>query len=71
MKSIFGLYKIEPFIEALIWINHNEKRIMENDDLDVFDYPDYWGMPKEITCRLSPDHVDCIQAMTFSFFRER
>lgn len=29
----------------------------------MFNYPDYWKMPREISYKLSPDAVDVIQYM--------
>ncbi len=58
------------FIKALQWINDNKiaisKRI-KNRSFDMFDYPEYWGMPKSISNKLISDEVDFIQSNTWDF----
>lgn len=47
---------------AIKWLKDNKTKI--NTD-DVFDYPDYWGLPKSISNKLSSDEVDYIQNKTY------
>jgi len=42
--------------KAIDWLNKNKKQATE-----IFDFPDYCGMPKSISSRLSVDEVDWIQ----------
>ncbi len=45
---------------AVSWLNKNKRRLQKNEW--EFDFPDYWGMPKRISYRLSGDEVDWIQS---------
>lgn len=61
---------------AITWLNRNKKRIInklaleESPTFYIFDYPDYWDMPKKISSRLSGDAVDWIQEETYSWLEE-
>jgi hypothetical protein len=51
--------------KAVSWLNRNQKRLEKSGVTEqYFDYPDYWGMPKTISRRLSPDEVDWLQYQT-------
>ena len=53
----------EEFVDAL-WDNRSTLRNREN----VFDYPDYGGLPPKIYSKLSPDTVDVIQDLQIDLF---
>ena len=46
---------------AVQWINDH---FLDERRVNRFDFPDYWGMPKKISHKLSPDEVDYIQEIT-------
>ena len=50
--------------QAVSWLLKNKEAI---DKSEYFDYPDYWGMPKEISYQLSSDEVDAIQAVVYDW----
>lgn len=53
--------------KAVDWINDNGetlKSMKEQDACLVFDFPDFWNMPKRISSRLNSDEVDFIQGNT-------
>lgn len=52
--------------KAVQWLNRNQHKIKKTKD-DIFDWPDYWDMPKVISSRLSSDEVDFIQDKTFNW----
>ena len=47
--------------EAILWLAKNRRRLEKEKSPYSFDYPDYWGMPKNISSRLSSENVDWIQ----------
>jgi hypothetical protein len=52
--------------KAVTWLNRNKNRLtksylIDGDSAD-FDYPDYFGMPKTISCRFNTDEVDWLQS---------
>lgn len=49
------------FVEAANWLWENRKAIKAYD----FDYPDYGGMPKLLSKKLSSDFVDAIQDIVY------
>lgn len=46
---------------AINWINSH---FFDERRIEIFDFPRYWGMPKTISNKLSPDEVDYIQEIT-------
>lgn len=54
--------------KAVNWLNTNKKLVKSKQkDCYEFDYPDYWGMPKSISYRLSSSEVDWIQSEAHTF----
>lgn len=49
------------------WINSHRRCIKKNGFNDFFDYPEYWGMPRNISSTLSPDEVDFLQGQTYDW----
>jgi hypothetical protein len=62
----------KSLVNAVIFLNRNKQKIIKrykkefpNNYWDYyFDYPDYFGLPKRISYRLSTDEVDWIQDET-------
>lgn len=54
--------------KAAHWINTHRRWIKAQKPIDWFDYPDYWGMPKSISYKLSSDEVDFIQSETHEWY---
>ena len=55
------MYKPEndiDVVEALVWLYANKKSTWL---IEVFDYPNYCGIPEHLVLRLSTDDVDYIQ----------
>lgn len=53
----------EKLLKVAKYLWDNRQQIVEN--YTVFDYPDYGGLPKELSDGLSPDTVDAIQQEIF------
>lgn len=54
------------------WLNKNQNRIkkkIQQWETDIFDYPDYWGLPSKLN-RLDSDEVDFIQDQTYKFYEK-
>lgn len=51
--------KIVPWLEPLIDAFWKNKSQMMKDK--SFDFPDYGGLPKDISKHLTPEHVDFLQ----------
>lgn len=61
--------KVTPRLKnAVKWLNDNKDNISRREQ-DIFDYPDYWGMPKRIANRLYSDEVDFLQEETFDWYQ--
>jgi hypothetical protein len=59
----------ERLKKAVAWLRKNKNKIRKTQ-WDYFDFPDYWGMPKSISYRLSSDEVDWLQESTWDWFDE-
>nr|BDD46166.1 hypothetical protein 4 [bacterium] len=53
------------YLKAVKWLKENQRALLLKDY--VFDYPDYWDMPIEISHKLDPDEVDWIQNVTYNW----
>jgi hypothetical protein len=73
MKKIdiksFGYLPSKSLRRAITWLNRRKKSFLKNDMW--FDYPYYWGMPKNITRYLSGDEVDFIQYETWDWWNKK
>lgn len=61
-------YDIKEFTsanEAIDWLNKNKYIITK--EYYEFDYPDYGGLPKKISNRLTSEAVDYIQEWTYDW----
>ena len=58
----------ESLKKALTWLINNQEEY-KSEIYDFFDYPGYWGMPKDICYKLSSDEVDFIQEITFDWIK--
>lgn len=47
--------------KAIAWLNSHS---FDERRTKIFDYPDYWGMPKAVSYKLSTEEVDYIQEIT-------
>lgn len=57
----------KTFQKAIENLNDRKAEILEKiatQEYHVFDYPDYWGLPKAISSKLSSEEVDFIQYQT-------
>ncbi len=48
--------------KAIAWLNSH---FLDERRTKIFDYPDYWGMPKSVSYKLSTEEVDYIQEITY------
>ncbi len=55
--------------KAVAWLRKNKKKIRQTQR-DHFDFPDYWGMPRSTSWKLSSDEVDWLQAETWDWYDE-
>jgi hypothetical protein len=53
--------------KAALWLNANRGNLKRK--FTEFDYPEYCGMPKNISHRLSTDEVDFLQSETCNWWR--
>lgn len=51
---------------AVAWLNQN-KELIHRDEVDYFDSPNYWDMPRQIADKLSPEEVDFIEQETYDW----
>ncbi len=49
--------------KAVTWLNKNKSRL-KKERSDYFDFPNYWDMPKNISCRLNEPEVDWLVCQT-------
>jgi hypothetical protein len=54
--------------KAVTWLRSNKKKIQKEQE-DCFDFPNYWNMPKTICNRLNGDEVDWIQYETYDWYK--
>ena len=70
--SNFRYGKVYPRLRnAVKWINSNQKSLavkIKKEKWDMFDYPDYWDMPKKLSYRLTADEVDFLQEESYDFW---
>lgn len=55
----------KTFRKAITWLNRRKKSFIIQPG--YFDFPDYWGMPKSISSRLTGDQVDFLQEQTYNW----
>lgn len=59
LKQELKRLRTTDLTKAVAWLDKNKKSLKPQD---IFDYPDYWGMPKSISNKLTGDEVDWLQA---------
>ena len=53
------------------WMNKNQNKLKNDlaaEKIDMFDYPDYWGIPKKLTRHLDTDELDFLQEQLNDFY---